>query len=443
MKKSNYNISVKRENGTLIFNSFTNNYVVLPNLVYHDFLQETIEDFLRIHPTAYKTLEENGMIIPNAKDEMALLEYKNKTAIYASRRQNIIVYPTQDCNLKCWYCYESHVPNTRMSEKVMENIIKFITLKLKENAFDELFVTFFGGEPLTDFNRIAFPLCVKLKGLVEKEGKTFSCFFVTNASLIQEDTIEKFKIIKPRLQITLDGNKERHNKVRIWKKTEAPTYEHIMWAIHRLAEEIDEDYFITFRINYDNDTLKGLLDVLNDIKDIQPQKLYVHFERVWQTIGSAGSEQKEEIKKIMLEFVKHGFCVDQGRFNGFPYACPSDAKSTIVVNYDGTIHKCNGRTLSKQTQYGILHDDGTLTLDEDLLSMRLSRSTFEHKECLACKMLPMCMGPCSQKLLETDWKWTKGICSMQGIDTSLSDYLLIDFLSKSLINERKNEKKDI
>ena len=100
--------------------------------------------------------------------------------------------------------------------------------------------------------------------------------------------------------------------------------------------------------------------------------------------------------------------------------------------------RINGRTLSKNTQYGILKADGTIDIDEDLIAQRLAIATFENKECLNCKMLPVCMGPCSQKLLEHNGKWSKDICSLKSIDTSLSDYLITDFWVKSMI-ERYNE----
>lgn len=137
----------------------------------------------------------------------------------------------------------------------------------------------------------------------------------------------------------------------------------------------------------------------------------------------------------MVKFIKAGFIVNQGAFRGLPYSCPSEKNNLVVINYDGTIHKCNGRTLTSKTKYGNLLDDGTLEMDESLVAKRIGKSTFEQQECLKCKMLPMCMGPCSQKLLEHDGKWTKGICTLNSIDTSLSDYLSIDFLVKSLTNK--------
>ena len=435
MKKSTYNICVKKTTGAFIYNSFNNVYVATPTKLCADFENQDLEVFAHKYPSAFLKFKEAGLVIPESMDELALIRYKNKVATFASRELRIIVYPTQDCNLKCWYCYENHVPNTRLTDEISGRIEKFVSKEIDKNSFDRLHVTFFGGEPLTDFNTIAYPLCKTLKAKVEDVDKEFACFFVTNGSLIKEDTIEKLKEIQPNLQITIDGNKEQHDKVRIWKDKNKPTFEHIMWAIHRLTAEIDKRYFITLRINYDNKTLLGADDILAQIKDIDPKKIIIHFERVWQTMNDVSKKQVKLLLDTMVKFIKAGFIVNQGAFRGLPYSCPSEKNNLVVINYDGTIHKCNGRTLTSKTKYGNLLDDGTLEMDESLVAKRIGKSTFEQQECLKCKMLPMCMGPCSQKLLEHDGKWTKGICTLNSIDTSLSDYLSIDFLVKSLTNK--------
>lgn len=435
MKKSIYNICVKKENGAFIYNSFNNDYVAISLKLCKDFESLELDAFAHTYPNAFQQFKEVGMIIPENMDELALIRYKNKKATFASRELRIVVYPTQDCNLKCWYCYENHVPNTRLTKEISERIEKFVSKEIERNSFDKLHVTFFGGEPLTDFNTIAYPLCKALKNKVEGVGKEFTCFFVTNGSLIKEDTIEKLKKIQPNLQITIDGNKEQHDKVRIWKDKDKPTFEHIMWAIHKLTAEIDKKYFITLRINYDNNTLLGADDILDQIKNIDPTKIFIHFERVWQTMNDVSKDQIKLLLNTMEKFIKAGFVVNQGAFRGLPYSCPSEMNNFVVINYDGTIHKCNGRTLTAKTKYGILSDDGILELNESLVAKRIGKSTFEQQECLKCKMLPMCMGPCSQKLLEHGGKWTKEICTLNSIDTSLSDYLSIDFLVQSLINK--------
>lgn len=439
MKKSCYNIIIRKENVSLIFNSFTNSYIALSNNVCDAFESLSVDDFQKDYDVVYKSLCKIGIIIPDTKDELAVIRYKNKIATFGTRELRIVVYPTQDCNLKCWYCYENHVPNTRMKQETADKILKYIEKSIENNTFDDFFITLFGGEPFTDFNSIAYPLLVKIKKLIENAGKKFSCFFVTNASLIDDDIIYKLKYLKPHLQITLDGDKEHHDKIRVWKDGNKPTFEHILWVIHRLSEEIEgENFFITLRINYDNSTLSGIPEILEKIKDIDRKKIYVHFERVWQTEGEATEQDIRLFKEILKSFIKEGFCVNQGTFRGFAYSCPADIYNSIVINYDGSIHKCNGRTLSSRTKYGVLKDDGSLDIDEDLMAKRLSVSTFENKACLNCKMLPVCMGPCSQKLLENGGKWTKEICSMRSIDTSFSDYLITDFWVKSMV-EKYNE----
>ncbi len=436
MKKSKYNIIIRRENASLIYNSFTNTYLALSNPVCDAFESCSVEDFSHKYGKSYHRMCALGVFIPESKDELSIIRYKNKIATFNSRALRIVVYPTQDCNLKCWYCYENHIPHTLMQHDTMDKIVKYVEKSVAKNTFDEICVTLFGGEPFIHFDTIAYPLLSRIKEIVENARKMFSCFFVTNASLIDEGIILKLKTLKPHFQITLDGDKERHDKVRIWKDGNKPTFDHILWVAHRLCSEIDgENFFLTLRINYDNTTLQSLSQVLEKIKDIDRKKVYIHFERVWQTEGESTKENKDLFRQILRDFIETGFCVNQGTFRGYPYSCPSDIRSSIVFNYDGTIHKCNGRTLSKQTQYGVLNKDGTLDIDEEKMAKRLSVATFEHKECLQCKMLPVCMGPCSQKLLEQGGKWSKEICSMKSLDTSLSDYLLMDFWVKNMVEK--------
>lgn len=434
MKKSRYNIILREENTSLIYNSFTNTYVALSNAVCDAFSTLSVGEFSKTYGTSYERMCEEGMIIPDKRDELSVIRYRNKVSAFGSRELRVVIYPTQDCNLKCWYCYERHIAGTRMSMDVAGRVEKFFRKSVESGSFDDYTVTFFGGEPLTDFNTIAYPLLVRIKKTVEDASKRFSCSFVTNASLMDDDVITKIADIKPHLQITLDGGRRHHDKIRMWKKGDAPTYDHIIWALHKLAEKTDgERFFLTLRINYDNESLRSVPEILDSIKDIDRKKIFIHFERVWQTENDSTECHRELLKEIMWKFLREGFCVNQGSFNGAPYSCPSDTNGSIIINYDGTLHKCNGRTLSRNTQYGVLGEDGSLDVDDDLLARRLAVATFENEECLKCKMLPVCMGPCSQKLLEHGGKWDRRICSMGSLDTSLRDYLVMDFRVRQMV----------
>lgn len=77
---------------------------------------------------------------------------------------------------------------------------------------------------------------------------------------------------------------------------------------------------------------------------------------------------------------------------------------------------------------------GQIEWDSNEIAKRVGLATFENPSCTKCKMLPLCMGPYSQKLMEMGG-FDKQICSMKSVDTSLNDYILQDLRSKSLIKQ--------
>ena len=440
MKKSNYNLFVPCETMVVGFNTYRNLYVALSKNAYHTYSEESLEMLKEKFPNSYHKLRDTGFLIEDGIDELASLRLRNKLECFASRYFHLMVYPTQDCNLKCWYCYETHQKDTKMTPEIMERVYLYVKQLVDGNAFDTFQLSFFGGEPLLYFDEVVYPLASRIKELVEGAGKQFVSFFVTNASLINKETIDKLVTLKPKLQITLDGVKEKHDTVRVWKKDNAPTYDAAINAVHELAKRTElENFAITLRINYDNDTLEHLHDLLEDLVDLDKKKIHVHFERVWQTIDSVGKEQRELLLRTLIAFTEKGFVVDQGAFRQKSYSCPAENYSYAIINYDGSLHKCNGRTLTKETACGEITSTGRMEWDGNLVARRIGLATFENPTCLQCKMLPLCMGPCSQKIIEMGG-FDKKICTMRSVDTSLNDYILQDFRTRALLQQYQNGK---
>ena len=74
-------------------------------------------------------------------------------------------------------------------------------------------------------------------------------------------------------------------------------------------------------------------------------------------------------------------------------------RSTWFINYNGDIFKCTARGLSWSAQReGVLHDDGAVELN-DVYERRM-RVRYVNPACLACKILPICNGGCSQGKME-------------------------------------------
>lgn len=441
MKRSKYNIRISEKNMVIYYNSFSDEYVAMSHRADEVFEGADWENKFKVEfPKHFEHLVNAGFIIEDGRDELAEIRYQNKLDAFSSRSLMVMVYPTQDCNLKCWYCYESHVKDTLMGKDIQQRVFKMIEKRVHENSFDSLRLSFFGGEPLIGFDDVAYPLAYRIKELVTKAGKSFQTFFITNATLLTPHVSEKMKAIHPYFQITLDGCREKHNTVRIRKEGAKDTYDEIIDAIKRIVSDIytPEDYpnpIVTVRINYDNNTLKRVSEIIADLKDINRRAIYIHLERVWQTKDKVDEAQRQLLKDALLQFISAGFYVGHGCFGEKKVSCPAETDSYLIVNHDGNLFRCNGRTLTEETKEGVLDADGNVVWGKGMQSKRLGLSTFENPRCLACKMLPRCMGPCSQKIMEHG-SVDDSICTIASLDVPLYEYLKLDFQMKLLLEAR-------
>ena len=225
MKESRYNIFIEEPEKVLCYNSYTDSYIIISTKSYLTMKSLGVLKLEELYPKTYSNLVSNGFIIDDSTDELALIRLQNKREAFSTSVYYLMIYPTQDCNLKCWYCYESHVPKSKMTEETLDAVKLHISKVCKSRKFNRLRITFFGGEPLLYFNAIVLPILEHSQNETQKYGMILTPFFVTNASLLTKSVIMKIRQYSPLFQITLDGGKAKHDKVRIWKgkKKKEPT----------------------------------------------------------------------------------------------------------------------------------------------------------------------------------------------------------------------------
>ncbi len=255
-----------------------------------------------------------------------------------------------------------------------------------------------------------------------------------------QGAIPNFRFMGRNLGQALVGivHREGQKSVRIGLPTKFPTFDKIISALKLICKYLSSENtsisrILTVRINYDNQTLNYTDEIIKELSELDRDKVFIHLERVWQTKSLVTLEQIERLKKTILKFSVAGFKVGHGIFGRRSNSCPAEVYNYAVINYNGLVYRCNGRTLTPQTAEGELLPDGTIEWKKDMLIKRLSRSTFENEKCLNCVMLPQCMGPCSQKQMENGWGNIEGICSLNVIDLSIEDYLTLDFEVRNLI----------
>ena len=429
MKESFYNLYAPIKDKQLCYNSLRGLYTVISNEDY----QKLKDNLSELPPSELEHLFKHGFIIDDNFDELAYLENKYDDNVESSVL-DLTILPTLDCNLRCWYCFEKHIKGSRLSIAVQQRIFDYVKKELDSDKITEIQVCSFGGEPLLYFKEELYPLLEKIQEYALSIGKKSSFSFITNGICITKESIELFKKLNASFQISIDGYREKHNKVKK-TKTIHNAYDLVIEALYNLRDSYNPH--INLRINYDNETLLHIENVVKDIIGLDREKVMIHLERVWQTSKDKRSEQ---VKNAITLFLINGFRVTYLNLSRIADSCKASKKNQIVISYDASVYKCTGRDFDENHREGILLDDGSVIWNKEKLEKRLSIRTYVNPLCLNCKLLPICWGPCCQKQMEG--LAIKDTCQLNILELSLEEYLLLRFNSDILDDRLEKQKND-
>lgn len=441
-KLSDYNYFVEKDNRIIYFNSISGQ-IFSVSQVEHTFLQGQLLDLVSFelnYNSIFSKFKDWEFITDTNRDQIDTIRLLNRRKVFSDKTYRLVINPTLECNFNCWYCYEDHVAG-HMSEDTMDRIKKHVQTMIKEEQISSLFLDWFGGEPFLYFDEIMLPLSRQLRQIMNDSKLPFYTQVTTNGSLITE---ERAKILNEigmkHFQITLDGDEKRHNRIR--NMNGAPSFQKIIHGITYLCEHIP-DVRITLRVNYDTQTLEksNMKEVFANISPKYRKKISPNFQRVWQTASKRDEQGNNPLRLDLFEYCKElGFSADNPTsylsvHKG--YTCYVDRFYHTEINFDGKIYKCTARAYSDEYVLGELREDGHIIWKQEKMKQMYGKATFENEMCIACKHMPLCTGPCSQKLLETPKELLHTICPMNTADVSVETFIL-DLYDKK-INSIKSQ----
>lgn len=108
---------------------------------------------------------------------------------------HVVVNVTLDCNLRCWYCYEKKIHNSKLYANVIEAIKLNVTLQYEKVRFKTLKISFFGGEPFLNFEGIRKILDFA-RTFCKTKDVVLLADFTTNATLIRKEHLEYLQDLK-------------------------------------------------------------------------------------------------------------------------------------------------------------------------------------------------------------------------------------------------------
>lgn len=386
----------------LLYNAMSDKYVVLRANAYDLIATQTVE-FLSFHHTGlFSQLEKADAVVDEEVDEVQRLRDLIRQVDEDDTAFHLHVNPTVDCNFRCWYCYENHVIGSRMSRQTAGSVCRLIDNILATHPNLRYFdLSFFGGEPLMYFPVVARPLMEHLTAVCRDRHVEAVFHFTTNGFLLTKEMVGCFSDKNVSFQITLDGCREQHDKVRFMRDGRG-SFDTIVRNVRLL---VMQSHHVTVRINYTWQILDGLQDIAREFSGLDAGArpfLHVDFQRVWQDVGTAPDERgvEEKVYSLIGSFRQKGidaYC--QRGANRVRNSCYGDKRGYALVNYDGNVFGCTARDFTESNRMGWLSADGELHYEQDAKEKRMA-AKFSKPVCHTCRIAPLCGGGCSQKAME-------------------------------------------
>ncbi len=395
MKISKYTYIIYKSNITYWFNGISKQYFAL-NTDFSKKLFDALQTELgqnelgRQYPTFIKVLIDGNFVIEEGKDEIQTIRNNFENG-HNSKEYKLTILPTLNCNFNCWYCIQKHI-ESKMTPETMQKIKNHINKIIKEDKICSLNIDWFGGEPLMYFSDVIEPISHFAIEQCAKAEIPFSNTITTNAYYLTNQVCNKLNELKIDLmQITLDGNRWMHNKIKKAANSES-AFDIALYHINN-ALSASAKLSVLLRINYTNGTISN--DLLNQIcEHISAQnrsRVQFLLRKVWQS--ATDRNRKSEVRSFWGKAINNGFKVCANDFvDGIP--CYADKKFYACINYNGEAVRCTACDDLYLDAPGSLGEDGTIAWNKEK-TKKFGTPNFENATCLSCKHLPLCLGGCN------------------------------------------------
>lgn len=364
-----------------------------------------------LDPSDRSRLIENGFLI--AEDEFEDLNRRILEAVRAVSEESsgLIIMPTEKCNFRCTYCYESFEKGRMRPERV-EALSAAIRDRVKTARSFSL--GFFGGEPLL-CSDIVLRLAREGLEACAKRGIQFAASMSTNASLLTPDLFDQ--LVGAGLvffQVTLDGDRELHDRQRVTVKGKG-TFDQIVSNLRAMAAT-DHQFTVGLRCNVHADDNGRILDLfeMGDLEFMRNDpRFIVDVHQIWSSdrntmdVGkkAEGCVSKDEgcvtglkagMDRYMLnaELTRRGLAtVDYDAVPGLlGRACYAGKKNWFVVGADLALYKCTVVFDNPKNKVGTIAADGSFVVDEGLNRLWTGSNTQTDSGCGSCYLRVPCGG---------------------------------------------------
>lgn len=332
----------------------------------------------------FDDLIRNRFLVPEGTDECSvylelLQALRQESVSNRTHHPNYVILPTLGCNARCTYCFEEGRPVSSMTEETAGRVIRYIA---KTHGGMPVRLTWFGGEPL-----LRPDLVDRISTGLRKEMILYHSEFITNASLVTPETVEKMKTLwnTRKVQVAMDGAQEDYIRRKRYVK-ENGQYHTVIRAVESMAAA---GIRVVIRCNVDRDNLDSIPAFLNDLKKTILHRgnvsIYCNplfdFSRedpennlgLWRRVLDTDSL----ILRAGFSVLDHEVSPKQLRL----WHCMAD-QGDVLIAPDGSLFSCD--SMPENTRFGQLGDETEAQRECSIVPEAV------RPECRDCPWLPEC-----------------------------------------------------
>ena len=280
--KSVWNDSIDvGERGVVVFNTFHRTALLFTDEEYAIYKEGVFSEKIKL------ILWQLGMLVSPLRDER-----KEWCQLYVEHKKamsyiDLTVLLTQRCQMRCVYCFEGDKGKHDIQTETTDDILRFLATKTDECR--RIRVTWFGGEPLIAYNRMA-ELSRRLIGFCTANAIEYSADMTTNAYSLDDRKCRELckELHVGRFIVTLDGTKTVHDKRRP-HVSGVSSFERI-W--HNICTLVSEGAFVTIRMTIDKDNADNIPQLLDHIASSELYgKVWGTERSVYESVGRKMGER--------------------------------------------------------------------------------------------------------------------------------------------------------
>ena len=162
---------------------------------------------------------------------------------------------------------------------------------------------------------------------------------------------------------------------------------------------------------------------------------------VWQTMKDTREDvtNNDDLDKFVSNARNEGYNIrcNGVLFSGTYTGCYVCRTNFACINFDGKVYKCTACSFTEKDCFGELMDNGEIYWNVSRISKLYGYSPLENPQCMECKHLPICLGPCPKHYMNNNHNVD---CVFDSLERE-PEQRIIDFYEESL--QYKNIKSNI